>query len=602
MRRPVFTTLTASRSFRVIASSLLVVMVVDVPARTFAQAASGQSAAAVQSTATKLANVPDSIPYESNPYAQVPQTRMMSIAIKEALENAGVDLGDVSARYDETPISDTVTVEGDFQDGDLIVTGRLVNGRIELTKQFKPLLPSGELGAAVTIAFNPTPTAAVAAAPPANAPPLPPDVIRKANLELEQHYKAEAAKIEGPFVVTGPGKTIGTTEDVPASLPVIIGLLVVRDLYYATLMAYARYLRQLQRLPDEEKKALVKKLIAAAPALNDTYARLKLQERSARSMERAHWYTSYARYASEADFWEREGNFEKAADFRNKADATERGQYLQARAAFVELLGQNKDHQLLSLFRDTWAPGDEGFLFEDFADPPDGTEERLEVFNEFLTLNITDLENEAADAKGVETFVQLKRFLEPKYDRIRDAAKVVTASSGVNLPGQSVDTLGDIYQSETMANIGKQTARDVLIGVALLFALVWLPVLGPILNAGYAGFQVIKEGNELRIAWLKVDESKRTAGVTGQEQVFTAEDKQAAQKDKFFIAAGSAISEVKVGADAAPVLAQQIRQRLARARSNRGAGGIRQRKQVGHRTSPERARHPGPGSIAAGRR
>lgn len=597
MKRHAFAKLTASRGFRALTCTLVFVMVADVPARAFAQAASGQPIAAAQSsTATKLADVPDSIPYEANPYPQVAQTRTMSTQIKQALENAGIDPTWGSPSYDETPAADTVTFEGQYPDGDIIVTGKLVNGRIALTKQFKPLLPSGDgVGAAVTIAYNPTPATAGAtasAAPditgrgsieakrspaqPAGAPPLPDEVIRKANLELEQHYRAEAAKIEGPFVVTGPGSTMGTTKDVPASLPVIIGLLIVRDLYYTMLMAYARNLRKLKRLPDEEKKALVEKLIAAAPRLNAEYKALTLEERRARMMERAHYYTSYARYSSSAEYWERKGDFEQAAFYRKKADETRWGQYLQSRATFVELLGENTEHQLLSLFRDTWAPGDEAFLFEIFAEPPESTEERIAAFDEFLTVNYTDLENEAADAKAVHTFSKLKQFLEPKYDRVREAAQMVTASTGVNLPGQSVDALGDIYQSVTSANVAKQVATDVVIGVALLIALVFLPVLGAVLNAGYAGFQVVKEGNELRIAWTRVDEAKRTAGVTGQEQVFTEEDKQQAQLEKFFITAGAAISEVKVGVDAAPLLRQRasrLRERLNRTASRSTTSG-----------------------------
>jgi hypothetical protein len=560
MKRHGFATLTAARSFRAIASALLVLMIVEVPARAFARAASAQPATAQSPTAAKLASVPDSLPYEANPYPEVPQTRTMSTAIKEALENAGIDPKEGSAKYDEAPTSDTVTFEGEYEDGDVIVTGRLVKGRIVLTKQFKPLQPTGQLGAAVTIPFKPR---------PAGAPPLPPEIVRKANLDLEQHYKVEAAKIEGPLVVTGPGDTIGTTKDVPVSLPVIIGLLIVRDLYYAMLMAYARYLRQLRDLPLEEKKALVEKLIEAAPRLNHAYTALTTEE-GWKQWEGSE--VQYARLMSNAELNERKGDHQRAAEIRQEADESRWGQVLKLRQSFVDLLGETKEHQLLGLFRDTYAPFDEGFLFETFADPPDSIDDGVETFVEYLTVNIRDLENEAARAKGVTAFSGLKEFLEPKYDRVRDAAKAVTASTGVNLPGQSVDALGDVHRSVTMANVVKHTAWDIGIGLALLAALIWLPVLGAVVNAGYAGYQIVREGNQLRIAWNRVDQSKRTTGVTGQEQIFSEEDRARAQRDKFLVTVPLAVADAVSGVEAGPVLRDNVR-RFTRGSAERTASG-----------------------------
>ena len=86
MRRHAFKSLTASRIFRAVACTLLAVMALDAPARAFALAASGRPPAVAQSTAAKLADVPDSLPYD--PVEGIAPTRSMWVDIKAALDNA----------------------------------------------------------------------------------------------------------------------------------------------------------------------------------------------------------------------------------------------------------------------------------------------------------------------------------------------------------------------------------------------------------------------------------------------------------------------------------------------------------------------------------
>lgn len=106
-------------------------------------------------SAKQLASMPDSLPYEANPFDNVPASRTIGVALETALQRAGFD-SDGERRTDRQ--TGAVIYEGQTADGAIVVTGQLVDGRIELTKEFRPLTGGGDVGDPVRIRATGTST------------------------------------------------------------------------------------------------------------------------------------------------------------------------------------------------------------------------------------------------------------------------------------------------------------------------------------------------------------------------------------------------------------------------------------------------------------
>jgi hypothetical protein len=96
--------------------------------------------AAVRSmtSARRLEDIPDAVPFERGPY-QTERT-VISREIDLHLALAGFDTRDVITETD----GNVVTVTGQYSDGDVVITGQYVDGLIELRKEFRPLVASGD--------------------------------------------------------------------------------------------------------------------------------------------------------------------------------------------------------------------------------------------------------------------------------------------------------------------------------------------------------------------------------------------------------------------------------------------------------------------------
>ena len=79
---------------------------------------------------------------------------------------------------------------------------------------------------------------------------------------------------------------------------------------------------------------------------------------------------------------------------------------------------------------------------------------------------------------------------------------------------------------------------DILLNVASTLIIV-VPVWGPLLSAGFQVIQIVREGDQYRVAFLTAEDSKASAFTFGQTRVISDQDCAAAERGEFVFAAVS---------------------------------------------------------------
>ncbi len=462
MKRHAFAKLTAGRTFRAVALTLVAVMVLEAPARAIAQAASAQP-----STATKLANVPDSIPYEANPYSQVPQTRTMSTAIKEALENAGIDPREGSPSYDEAPTADTVTFEGQYPDGDVIVTGKLVNGRIVLTKQFKPVQPSGQLGDVVTIGYNPTPVTA-------GAPTLDPDsaALNSAiETELRSAYDdvlKQARALKGERIVSGVNIADGT----------LMFAVLTRNVYAFQLSTHMARLEHYANQPRAERIAHIQRLQVLAKRIRFWWAiRAFLTNALSTARPVGEIQTALRDKAKEAGT-----DADQARALLNMADRPEAWMNL-ASAEIYQLIDQDPIVAASgSLLRGLWSD--------------ERPEDLLEMYDDEVADAAVDAQSQLTRVSGVDTVEGITEFLRPEYARTRATAAMTLGRFSQNQYASTEAYAGSLKEVQGLARDPLGINTPLVIGGLIILSLV-VPASMPLVWALLAAADVAAAGYAL---------------------------------------------------------------------------------------------------------
>ncbi|HEX6324051.1 MAG TPA: hypothetical protein VFZ36_10025, partial [Vicinamibacterales bacterium] len=515
-------------------------------------------------SATGLAAVPDSLPFEANPNESVPVERSMSIAMKDALQEAGFDNPDNNGSATFTRGSGKVVYEGQFEDGDIIVTGNLVDGRIVLTKDFRPLTTSGEPGEPVRIrstgqapAAGGTPAAPVgqAAGPgtdvqtaqtpaPAELPPgargVPAEVSREWGQELYGQFANEAKTIGGPR--DAQGRLLDPNGQVVAPTTAA-GLKMVQDAVVSDLETFTGHLRELQALPREHKIALGQDLQDASAALRTAAAdmeRAKANFEAFRPSE--HLFNNSMALAAQR---ERAGDAAGAAELRAQAAATPYGQYVAARARYVELLNATP---LLGVQHDGT------FLYEAFADPGQfparsqsaiaNSQRYVDLLNRYLAAGITQTTAQAKELAGYNTIEQLAVFASPAYAYVHDRLVSMGAMIGSTVTADLIAELRAAANGslKSWSDAAWQRIVDRSL-VVLQIGCMFLPG-GQILALGLAGVQVLRAGKDTVVAHFDNQDAIARASAAGFDRVVQTEEQAGEAAQNLFWTAGLSVFDV----------------------------------------------------------
>lgn len=467
--------------------------------------------------ATKLAAVPDSLRYNgSADDAESTVRRSVRVALDDALTEAGIDTNQGSL----TSEGGTVTYEGQHEDGDIIVTGRVVNGQIVLTKEFKPLATGTENAGQRTIAVN-APEATAVASPAA-------------------FNKSYLAEYETKVKLITPNQTNAN----------LMGQISVRDTYVAQMNNMAANFESLLKNPGQ-MDALVTGLRRDAKAVDDAYQRMLGAERSVIDLQGQNPrvdlkgnYEGDMRRAAQLDM---EGNKSAANKIRTDAENTAYGSFVHERQMFFQTLDQNP---LLGL-------GDPGLFGSDYLfkkirntlsyDAPNS--DYVNLVRPYFEKAATEARSESTRANAINAPEAFVEFGGPKYLRTRDAMDAEGQANGSNLPRALSQAAEGGYESiEGSKAVGTEITN---FGLNIVAGTSWvIPGIGPFISAGVAAIQVVRDGKDLVVALLDEKDARNLAGVTGYTRVLTAEDRVAAQRNQFVVSvvglALEGLSNVKI--------------------------------------------------------
>jgi hypothetical protein len=353
-------------------------------------------------SATSLTQVPDSLPL---PGDTIVPTRTMIVSIEDALEGAGIDTGEASA---SRTADGGVTVTVVREDGDVIVTGHAVDGRIVLDKKFQPLLSSGQLGEAVDIKHKPGAAPPQTAHTPAANPPQPTEAEVQAALDatLKQGYGQlldRAKQVQGPrsIQITETGGFFSSKGEtfIPFTDYTIAGLLGTRDLYVRQLMTFLNVMSNLRLLSPEARLERIKRLMALA------HQAKVFSEISNLAGQMGTFDDAIKIAEKEAAAAEQRGDTAFATTLREIL-----GKPLAERAALAgQRFLQVMDQDSLLAVGDFWE------TLADGGDP----KEYVDEFNATVAQAIQQTHTEINRVGDFTTVAELAEFLKPQYARTR---------------------------------------------------------------------------------------------------------------------------------------------------------------------------------------
>ena len=485
-------------------------------------------------TATGLAAMPDTLGFEANPNESVPVERSMSVALNDALHEAGIDTNNGSTTFKRG--TGTVTYEGENTDGDIVVTGRLVNGQIVLTKEFKPLTGGGNVGAPVQIRRTGTATNSGTS-------------VTGTQNTSTQNTGAQAAAVSAPAptpLVSAPSaynralaselETKARTITPNAASSALMGQINIRDTHVAQMNNMATGFENLLKNPAQ-LDIVVSGLRRGAEAVDNAYQNMLGAERAVAEFQgrnpRADLKGAYDADMRRAAQLEANGNAAGAQEIRTQAGNTAYGHYVQRRQAFYQALDQNP---LLGLGeRNLLMPDD--FLFKKLRNTlpfnaPNS--DYVSLARPYFERAATEAREESTRAAAIKTPEGFMEFGGSKYDRTREAMNAEGQANGSDLPRQLGEAAQGLYEQVEGAQAIKTEVTN--FGLNLIAGTAWvLPFIGPFISAGAAAIQVVREGDDLVVAVLDAEDARNLAGVTGYTRVITAEDRVAAERGEFVL-------------------------------------------------------------------
>jgi hypothetical protein len=352
-------------------------------------------------SAQQLAKIPDSMPM---PPDVVDPARSTRVAVESAVNHAGFDLNQGSTTRNA---DGSMTFTGIYDDGNITVTGRVVDGRLELRKEFQPLLNSGDVGERIPIHGKPSPSDSQAA----SAPPTEQDVQAQIEATVQRGYQQllqRAKQVEGPRTVdvketggflSSKGETFITFPDYT-----IAGLLGARDMYVRQLMAFLSEMSDLRLLSPQAVAERVNQLIALAKQA-ETWSMLSSLG-GVGSVDQA---LTIARQA--ADAAERSGDAQLAAAIRDILAQPADRRFALFREKFIETLDRDPLLAIDELWKKLADGGSAAAHAGDFADAVRSAIDRTH--------------EEINRVGGLTTAAQLAEFLKPQYGRTRQLAAAI---------------------------------------------------------------------------------------------------------------------------------------------------------------------------------
>jgi hypothetical protein len=383
---------------------------------------------------------------------------------------------------------------------------------------------------------------------PAGGQPLPSQVTREFQQKFLQDLQKKANSITGKKAADG---SFLDPNGIPISPTVVNGLILTKDTFVADVDSWIRQLEHTYgKLTLEEKRQLVQawrdsfgkaaggeivdklneeysKFVHAAANAKDVHGQLKTT------------YQNNIKIAEELEKLERErpGTVATrsgltAAQWRELAANSPYGWFITMRQRFYALLEQNK---LLALKKDGQ------FLFQALKrlDYGTSTQTYINVLNDFLEAGIADAKEQKAKAAAINSIKDLLAFGGPKYAAQQAKAAALGKALGAKLPQLLISETTAVFEGIRIRTEENEewwnTLKD--LGLNVLAAGSILVPFGPIIAAGVAAIQIVRDGSDLVVTYLDEEEARKAAPVNGYRYVITAEDRTAAAQDKFFITA-----------------------------------------------------------------
>ena len=312
----------------------------------------------------------------------------------------------------------------------------------------------------------------------------------------------------------------------------VIGLLLIRDMFILQAEWMADYLESIRDGGVGDKRARLSGICEVAPEL----ARLHAEWRDAELA-----YNSHLGSLGEAGQISEEtarAHTREADRLKQEADAKKRAfeQALdEAQARFPEINGEVDGIPL-------WQALDCG------KTDRQGEQDRIDIYNRYLTRGIEDLRNRAEAARLDDTADELWKYRRPEYQGIRNGVRRQGESVNSQLPSylmDEVEKVGGAYDIHVAVDEG--WTKVILAGIGVVGVLI-----SPVVCLTVSVIDVTMEGDQLIVAFKDAEEARMAEPVLGWRHVITAEERARAANGEFVLAAigvgldGAAIRSMKV--------------------------------------------------------
>lgn len=402
-----------------------------------------------------------------------------------------------------------------------------------------PAAPAAPPAAAAGAPATPAPAAVQVI--PAGAKPLPSNVARAGNAALTRALRTFDASLTGPRV---------DEEGRPLAQPIVDGLELTHLINIQLLNQGAAKLDAIRALTPAQKLAVLDAMRPVAGQAFDAFVTMNAAEVTARDLEgrEKSIYDSKMAEAAKLDAT----NPARAAQLRDEAGRSPWGVYLYRRQEFFSILQQQP---LLGLVYDTYLPLDEQYLFRKLSllrNTGDAAynSARLEAFDVALANTAGEMRGMAADAAAITDFSKMLQYATPRFAPVR-AQVAGMAGGGLTLFSDLMFPLADVGEAWRYDSLITTTTYDILLNVASTLVVI-IPFWGGLFSAGLQFIQIIREGNQYRIAYLDAEQSKASASVFGQSRVISDQDRAAAERGEFVLAAVSGSFDVAVSGSVVP--------------------------------------------------
>jgi hypothetical protein len=363
------------------------------------------------------------------------------------------------------------------------------------------------------------------AALPAGGKPLPTDVVRAGNEALSTFLDTVDTRFSGPRVDPN-GR--------PLSSVTVDGLELTWVLNIRMLTAGAVRLDTIRALPAAQKLKLLEDLRPGIKEADDAYVNLVASEVTARDLE-GREKSIYDSKMARAKALEGQDPAAAAA-LREEAGRTPWGVFLYRREVFFSVLSQQP---LLGLIYDTYLPFDEQYLFQKLQKSSSDNATQLEIFDIALQNTADEMAGMADEALAMDEFEDLHQYALPRFAPVWAQAQALSGGpAGLNRYAELVAPLEDIGEAWHYDSLITTTKVDVLLNL-LSAVVVIVPVFGPLLSAGIQFIQIVREGNQYRVALVDLAQAEASASAMGQTRVIDAQDRAAAERGELVFAAVS---------------------------------------------------------------